>query len=356
MLARTTAAPRLMALTLRHLGVVAVLLLPQPVHAFSYAEHCRVSNAAFLAAVAPYVNTPGRASAAPNTGSSNESATQSPRAIRVGRLTDVVTELTGRVRCAGFRKFSRSYGDIVARVDVASSPNDFFVGRSNPQALGQVSADSIPWDTIDRLSASTMQRLSAMHANQDHFGDRALFAFVFWHRAALEAAAGGRIRTALILNAFADHYLEDLYAPGHVRTVRRGLPDAASMGLHNQFNRAGARYSPTNIDSLVRYLPVASEQLALDARCIGKRESECRTAMRDECANQYWSRCLNVVSDTGLLLFGDHQLKESPTAELFISLVIARSIDDVLTAYLEANATVDHFGDPMNWSRARSLG
>lgn len=345
-----------MAFRSKLLSLLGAALVPLQLHAFSYAEHCRISNAAFLAAATPYLSSSARASSALNSNNNTDSLSRTARGARVRRLSDVVAELTNRARCAGFRKFSRSYGDIVARVDAASSPNDFFVGRSNPLALGQMGADSIPWETIDRLSASTMQRLSAMHANQDHFGDRALFAFVFWHRAALESAASGRIRTALIINAFADHYLEDLYAPGHVRTVRRGLTDVASMGLHNQFNRAGARYTLSNLDSLIRYLPVASEQIGLAARCVGKRESECRAAMRSECSELNWQRCLKSVADTGLMLYGDHQLKESPTAELFVSMVVARSIDDVLTAYLESNANVDHFGDRVYWSRARSLG
>lgn len=338
----------------KFLLALGAVLVPLQVHAFSFAEHCRVSNAAFLASITPHLAASAGIPATPVTAA--DSSAQSQRAVRARRMADLWTEFTKGVHCAGLRKSSRSYGDIVARVDVASSPNDFYVGRSNPLALGQMGADSIPWETIDRLSASTMQRLSAMHANQDHFGDRALFAFVFWHRAAIEAAAGGRIRTALVINAFADHYLEDLYAPGHVRTVRRGLTDVASMGLHNQFNRAGARYSPSNVDSLLRYLPVASGEIAEEARCLGKREKECRSVMQTECPTRDWLGCLRAVSDTGLLLYGDHQLKESPTAELFISLVIARSVDDVLTAYLESNANVDHFGDRVYWSRAQSLG
>jgi hypothetical protein len=159
-----------------------------------------------------------------------------------------------------------------------------------------------------------------------------------------------------MLNAFADHYLEDLFAPGHVRTARRGLADAAAMGLHNQFNRAGARFTLSNLDSLVRYLPIVSGELLQGARCDGKRESECRSALQNECPGGNWQQCLKAVADTGLLLFGDHQLKESPSAELFISLVIARSVDDVLAAFLESNAEVDHFSGRVHWSRARELG
>lgn len=325
-------------------AVVSALLLtvfPSLLHAFSYAEHCRVSNAAFAAAIASHLSGPFE---------SRE------KAARQETLRQLQSAFTKDVRCAGLRKRSRSYGDLVARVDVASSPSDYFVGLSNPRAFQEIAADSIPWATIDRLSASTMQRLSAMHANQDHFGDRALFAFTFWHRSAIEAAAKGRLHNALILNAFADHYLEDLYAPGHVRTARRGLADAASMGLHNQFNRAGARYTVTNFDSLRGYGTIAVRELMTDARCDGARSRECLESLARECRSGEWTGCLQSIADTGLVLYGDHQLSESPTAELFIALVVARSADDVLTAYMNADSRSDHFDGRVNWNRARKLG
>lgn len=323
--------------------VVALLLTlaPDALHAFSYAEHCRVSNAAFAAAIASHLS----------------GQFESPdKAARQESLRQLQSAFTKDVRCAGLRKRSRSYGDLVARVDVASSPNDYFVGLSNPRAFQELAADSIPWSTIDRLSASTMQRLSAMHANQDHFGDRALFAFTFWHRAAIEAAANGRLHNAIILNAFADHYLEDLYAPGHVRTARRGLADAASMGLHNQFNRAGARYTVTNFDSLRDYGAIAVRELMTNSRCDGGRSRECLESVARECRSKDWKVCLQSAADTGLVLYGDHQLAESPTAELFIALVVARSTDDVLTAYMDGDSRSDHFDGRVNWNRARKLG
>lgn len=318
-----------------------ISVVPSALHAFSYAEHCRVSNAAFAAAIASHLS--GRI--------------ESPeKAARQETLRLLHSAFTTDARCAGLRKRSRSYGDLVARVDVASSPSDYFVGLSNPRAFQEIAADSIPWETIDRLSASTMQRLSAMHANHDHFGDRALFAFTFWHRSAVEAAARGRLHTALILNAFADHYLEDLYVPGHVRTARRGLADAASMGLHNQFNRAGARYTVANFDSLRGYSAVAVRELMTDSRCTGRRSRECVQSLTRECSNSDWTQCLQSVADTGLVLYGDHQLAESPTAELFITIVVARSTDDVLTAYMNADSRSDHFDGRVNWHRARKLG
>lgn len=64
--------------------------------------------------------------------------------------------------------------------------------------------------------------------NWDHFGDDARTAYVTGHLAAMRWAADGektvdRLVKAYSMSAFADHYLQDLFSAGHLRTPRRLL-------------------------------------------------------------------------------------------------------------------------------------
>ncbi|KAM3532010.1 hypothetical protein NHJ13051_000386 [Beauveria bassiana] len=64
--------------------------------------------------------------------------------------------------------------------------------------------------------------------NWDHFGDNARAAYRAGHSAALQLATTGektvdRLVKAYSINAFADHFLQDLFSAGHLRTPRRLL-------------------------------------------------------------------------------------------------------------------------------------
>lgn len=54
--------------------------------------------------------------------------------------------------------------------------------------------------------------------NFDHFGRDAHKAYIAGHGVALKAAKEGDIEKAYTLNAFADHYLQDSFSAGHLRT------------------------------------------------------------------------------------------------------------------------------------------
>ena len=62
--------------------------------------------------------------------------------------------------------------------------------------------------------------------NLDHFGADARIAYNAGHLAALEEAIGGsegNLQKAYTMNAFADHFLQDSFASGHIRVPRRAL-------------------------------------------------------------------------------------------------------------------------------------
>ncbi|KXG48119.1 uncharacterized protein PGRI_019890 [Penicillium griseofulvum] len=63
--------------------------------------------------------------------------------------------------------------------------------------------------------------------NWDHFGDDARVVYKTGHLAAIKHAASSTSKDALFqaysMNAFADHFLQDLFSAGHLRTPRRQL-------------------------------------------------------------------------------------------------------------------------------------
>lgn len=109
------------------------------------------------------------------------------------------------------------------------------------KAINQAIADhKDPWDVYPSLSdvtlsldAATSGRstpglsyLELARVNWDHFGPDARTAYNAGHRAALDIAIQGgkdNLELAYAMNAFADHFLQDSFAAGHLRTPRRSL-------------------------------------------------------------------------------------------------------------------------------------
>ncbi len=70
--------------------------------------------------------------------------------------------------------------------------------------------------------------LDLAEVNFDHFGAHAVVAYSAGHSVALQLAAGARgdleqLKLAYAMNAFADHFLSDLFSAGHLRTPRLEL-------------------------------------------------------------------------------------------------------------------------------------
>ncbi len=90
-----------------------------------------------------------------------------------------------------------------------------------------------PWYPFGRY-----MQLSAV--NWDHFGEHAVAAYQAGHNAALMQAVAARdlplsqqrraLGWAYAMNAFADHFLSDLFSGGHIRTPRKELYDSVTPG------------------------------------------------------------------------------------------------------------------------------
>ncbi|WJK10795.1 phospholipase [Pseudomonas fluorescens] len=71
--------------------------------------------------------------------------------------------------------------------------------------------------------------------NADHFGEWARLAYIAGHTAALQTAAAAhasqdelQLERAYAMNAFADHYLTDLFSSGHLRVPRKAMAAAVT--------------------------------------------------------------------------------------------------------------------------------
>lgn len=85
--------------------------------------------------------------------------------------------------------------------------------------------------------------LDAAHINEAHFQGGALGTYWTSHDRAMTAAVEGNLFAAMVLEAYADHFLQDFYAPGHLVTPRTEMVDFASAASHDKYNRNGLIFS-----------------------------------------------------------------------------------------------------------------
>ncbi|KAK0485377.1 fungal fucose-specific lectin-domain-containing protein [Armillaria luteobubalina] len=88
--------------------------------------------------------------------------------------------------------------------------------------------------------------LGLAQINWDHFGADARTAYNAGHATAIQKAISGDLDGAYAMNAFADHFLEDSFSAGHLRTPRRLLhkstditADACAKYMHDEDNAIG---------------------------------------------------------------------------------------------------------------------
>jgi hypothetical protein len=230
---------------------------------FTYAEHRDVSNQGLRLALAYCEAHPERC-----------------RAVMSSQLKNLEC-FAGVAQSAGFPEASRrlgcpvTYGDLAALVDYTTDPFDVLYSKSLSVAILEEAAPDVQGALeildlryIERLRSKIFILLHASHLDDNHFQDRALAAFWFWHRMALSFADGSRINifVPLIINAYANHFLEDFFAPGHMRTPRRLLHDAAAMAYHDEYNRVGQTFRPGGRRELEGLIQDAALWLRLDSQ------------------------------------------------------------------------------------------
>lgn len=85
----------------------------------------------------------------------------------------------------------------------------------------------------------------AAHNNHAHFQEELLVSLATYHSLAMMIARNNpqeNLGRALVVNAIADHYLHDFFAPGHIVTRRNELTDTVALAMHDYRNERGAMF------------------------------------------------------------------------------------------------------------------
>jgi hypothetical protein len=145
---------------------------------------------------------------------------------------------------------------------------------------------------------------------------------------AAAARSKGDLQAALIVNALADHYLEDFLAAGHVATPREDFHDFPSALVHDVYNQEGIpfrvrRDSPGWLK--IRPLAQAIQSMPGSADEVhGYQTVASFAAMVDEPQGE----------DRTFLFMGDGRLECNKSQRTYILLQAIRSLGDVITSYV----------------------
>ncbi len=237
---------------------------------------------------------------------------------------------------------SSSYGQLVVSIDHRVDPLKIF---ENAKVNGGVVPNS-PYELDEYLVnhlldiVALTENFRALSVDDDHFQGQALTNFELFHALAVHLATRGQgiagshetgsLLSGVLVNSFASHYLQDLFAPGHIVTPRYALHDAIAAGMHDKFNILGARFIVdqrrwTKLVELLDSIPkgsVLEQELHLD---------------KDD-------RRAAFASTKPIQLWGDGDLWRSPDEELLLTLLTARSLVDVFESYCGAHATNSFVG------------
>lgn len=119
--------------------------------------------------------------------------------------------------------------------------------------------------------------------NFDHFGRDAICAYNAGHALALGIASDGDLPLAYTVSAFADHYLEDLFSSGHLRTPRRFLHskwmpawDICARYMHAEDSALGLKVS--SMDGKDEWMAYGDTRLLDTANDANKQR--CMTALQ----------------------------------------------------------------------------
>lgn len=142
--------------------------------------------------------------------------------------------------------------DVWSQAYSQTNAGDQFDQRYN---LATGASNVVPW------WASKGRYLQLAATNWDHFGTHAVATYRAGHACALQAAANGDYQRAYFLEAFACHFLTDLFSAGHLRTPRKTLhtnnpaADLCSRLMHDEdsYNGLVVQDNSANPTSWIAY-------------------------------------------------------------------------------------------------------
>jgi len=240
-----------------------------------------------------------------------------------------------------------TYGDVCAAVDHVVNPIKFFE-RTGYVACYPTDVEQLYASHV--LGHSQLLAWRASHVNDMHFQGEGMASFWLWHNTGVTASASGEclprpglaidnipdadqtvdtLIGALVVNAIGDHFLQDHFAPGHVFTFRDTLGDYSSLSNHDRYNVLGAVYLVHKGRWLAELKPLLTEAGI--------------AAQQHLTAEAVAAGVANIEDGYTLNLWGDDNLWRSDDQRLFQVLLGARSILDVIDAYV-SGVSANHLG------------
>ncbi|KAL1679136.1 fungal fucose-specific lectin-domain-containing protein [Schizophyllum commune] len=158
--------------------------------------------------------------------------------------------------------------------------------------------------------------LGLARINWDHFGPDARTAYNAGHALALQTAANGDLDAAYTLNAFADHFLEDSFSSGHLRTPRRGLHRSLDL----------------TSDACAKFMHDEDCAIGLSVRNPGGEWWTCYGDKRalDEVATDNLKRCVAAVQASADEIYTAYTSKTIPSPSNYKAWTIAPTLESAL--------------------------
>lgn len=321
------------------------LCLGPPAHAFSGWEHETMSQVSLLVASNYACGSVGASS----------NATQRMAIMRetIGTFYQGLPEAP-----EGGKHPSPSitYGEISLLADYMKDTYDMLhLPQSRVNLPTDARTSNLPYlRSLLHSGSGVVSLASASHEAYSHFQGRAMDAFCVHHKLAIIAAAEHNLWGALMLSAYANHFLQDTFASGHILTPRdANAHDLDVALLHDDFNNQGLNYVIEAPRQLTQVADTARAFIRTTTKHWPSQDGKPRhvLSLEDDAMDNL---CARLASESRIDVFcrGDDKLTVSNLQPAVLMVYCSRAIADVLETYV-SGSPVNSFPDYV-WDR-RSL-
>jgi len=238
------------------------------------------------------------------------------------------------------------YGDVVKGVDDMRYPKLIF-SRFNEVKHYEVKGYPLTEAKLNRIivplffKQTSQDMYKASSNNFQHFQGELFETMKSLHMEAIDVAESKNIFSALVMQALSDHFLHDIFAPGHVTTNRENSHDGVALAMHDWSNDYGADFkiedkSWGDLEKILNHMIVNCEKYQLFYDKSGDpKEVNCN----DDAINnddQLFVMHQLLKNHETLRMYGDNSLYKNHTQTIFMLLVEVRAILDVMKSYSKA--------------------
>lgn len=234
------------------------------------------------------------------------------------------------------------YGQIVLSVDhYAIAPNTNYKGERisddhefrGYELFRDRKSAQLGLQARSNWLAIALRRLGAIHSNDIHFQHGAVEGVRYFHDEATKRAAAAvdeaELRQAFILNAIADHLMQDFLAGGHAVTPRANFHDLAAAVIHDDHNKDGVLFRLRTESSGWKHLKELAQEI--EALAGQEQEQELKTTSK-ELAD--FIQESERRGDEYYRFHGDGRMTCTPCQRPYMLLITARSALDVVESFL----------------------